>query len=113
VPLPDITDVSIDEADARRVLLVQCMETAPESSLWTAEDRRGQPGACPCSARRACRDRSMVDRGRPVMDRLGSIWHAARGTSSSSFNPFRPLGRFAGSRLRSCAFSTEICIIFA
>ncbi len=40
MPPPDAATPVIDEAAARRLLLVQAVESSPEGALWNAEDRQ-------------------------------------------------------------------------
>ena len=68
---PDIDDSPLDEGDARRVLLVRCVEAARESPLWTAEDRRwAGRAASQALGDDAPRARWLAERARLALQRL-------------------------------------------
>ena len=62
---------AITEADARRLLLLQAVEAAPESALWTAEDRRwASRAATQAAGAEAPRDAWLAERARLAAQRL-------------------------------------------
>lgn len=68
---PDILDVRLDETDARRVLLLQCVESAPPSPLWSDEDRHwAGRAATQIFGDDVSRGRWIVERARLALQRL-------------------------------------------
>lgn len=82
---PDNLDVRLDETDARRVLLLQCVETAPPSPLWSDEDRRwAGRAASQALGDDASRGRWIVERARLALQRLAPRDRALSGVLDST-----------------------------